>query len=267
MLANPTVVRKRIEYIPEREIRVYFKSIYAFCMRAGEGLTLVYPSDKTAHPTGESLRHEVVTYKPRLNSSEAQVLMINQLMETGRAPTLEEIAKIREDALVLEIELEKRKMTVKRRTAIPLNPEYEPFAKEILEYFNEKEAQGEDFFPYYRQKAWQWARKYFKGLEYIIEPYMKAVKVAGKPVYENRHGREKLKMEPVDQKYHRFAVHGCRHMRAMELSENYDIRGKDLDTFVGWVSGRRENGGRMQDRYAGQSWRTYFPKLLKKPEI
>lgn len=52
-------------------------------------------------------------------------------------------------------------------------------------------------------------------------------------------------------------------MRTTELRNRYGIKGRDLNVFVGWVSDRRETGGRTQDSYAEQSWREYLPKLLR----
>lgn len=95
MLAKPKTTRHRIEQIPDQAILVFFKTVYSYCIRVGEGITKVYGSDKTTHPTGKRLKCWVETYKPMLDEFEAQTLkMINRLMETGITPTLEEIGNV-----------------------------------------------------------------------------------------------------------------------------------------------------------------------------
>jgi len=123
---------------------------------------------------------------------------------------------------------------------------------------------GNTIFSIMFQQMYEHAIRVFSGLQYVIMLYMAIERKNGEPVKIVVDGKEKCKTKAVPEKLHKFGNHGYRHMRATELRNRYGIKGIDLDVYVGWVSDRRETGGRTQDRYTEQSWRTYLPKLLRK---
>lgn len=269
MLANPEIVRERIKLIRDTELRILFMTIFVFGMRIGEALTIKYESDTKANPTGKHLKltKQIFQIDPSENF-DFQTLAFSKFRELGRALTYEEILKIKEEVMVLEIKLEKRKGTIYRRTAVPLNVKYEPFAKEIYNYLTEHvDSNGSCGFPIYRQTAHYYAKKYFDDLDYRIEPYQK-VRVGDNGKFLTRtdeYGRVKFEYDIVDTHLRDFANHGCRHMRTDELKNKFRIVGKELDTFIGWVAARGHgDGGAMQDRYAQNAWRMYMPKLIVK---
>ena len=254
-------IRKVMENIPDLSVQRCMQTIYALCLRVGEAITLKYPGDTEANPTGIHLNVHKETYKPNLHSMvETHALRMVKLSETGKMPTIEEIAQIREPVAVFEAVLEKRKGIIKRTTALPLNPEYEPLAQPIYKYILKRQNKSEGVFPFYRQKIHKVAIKTFKGLSYTIIPYNVPLKdTEGNIIRIDT----KVKTKFIQEHQRRLAVQGLRHVRASELRNIHGIQGRELDTFVGWVSSRRGDlGGQTQDRYAEQPWRAYFPKLL-----
>lgn len=269
VLATPEIIRDRIDNIRDTELRALFKTMYVFALRVGECITVKYPTDKRANPTGKfmKIRKEIYQIDPSENF-DFQTLAFSKFRELGRTLTYEEILKIKEEVIVLTVKLEKRKGTVLWEKAVPLRSEYEPFAKEIYDYLTKHTAKdGSCGFPIPRQTVYYYANKYFDNLDYKIEPYQKPrMGPDGKLVTKtDEYGRVKFEYDIVDTHLHDFANHGCRHMRTDELKNKFRVMGKELDTFVGWVPGRgKGDGGAMQDRYAQNIWRTYMPKLIVK---
>ncbi|MEN3052086.1 MAG: hypothetical protein ABC596_09780, partial [Candidatus Methanosuratincola petrocarbonis] len=141
-----------------------------------------------------------------------------------------------------------------RYVALPLNPEYEPWTKPVVEYFEKK---GEDeVFPFTRQYVHKVVdrERVFRNLTYPIEPY--------KVRTENEVKVIELHPRP-------FKLHALRHLRATELVDFYGFSLEELATYGGWTLKSASIGSSAMARYLALNWQGYFPKLLKplRPKI
>jgi len=268
VLATPEIIRQRIKSISDIDRRVFFSTIFVYSLRVGEACALKYDSDTEANPTGIHLKARKDIYQPDPADTDNLTLMTlaySRFRELGRALSYDEIFRIREEVLVLEVTLEKRKGTVTRETAVPLNPKFEPFTQEIWRYFRKYQDSPRGVFPVYRQWAYYHAKRIFDDLEYVIPPYEKLKLDENKKrvTKTDEYGRIRFEYESVNQHLLDCSDHGLRHARTDELTNKYKIMGKELDTYTGWVPSRRgDTGGSMQDRYAQKKWAIYMPKLL-----
>jgi len=196
----------------------------------------------------QRIRERLRSYKPRLRSR--RIALIFQFLTASRVSEI--VGKYfypinnyvianygDEKALLFNMKTAKR-MGREKFIAIPLNPKYEPFSQEILEYFEAKKKRGsKKAFSFSTRTLQNHAEDCFKGLNYIIEQRGEI----------NRHQRKVL-------------THGLRHFRATELVMNYGFDSIDLAIFCGWTL-RTATGLGIADRYVSYQWQRYFPKLLK----
>ena len=213
----PTVesIRTRIESIELEEARFCLMTEFLFCGRVSEVVGVTAPSDlgKTLArgPKGTDVKLDVF-----------------------------ELGPMREEAAIFTCATAKRG-GIERKIAIPMNPIYEPWTKQIYEYF--KLHQNKHVFPITRQKAYEYAQDAFEELEYPIEQY-------------------KIGEERIKRHFRKFRTQALRHARATELIEYYGFDGFDLSIYGGWTMKSAIGVGSLS-RYAHLQWRKYFPKLLK----
>lgn len=277
-MIEPTIqqVRDAIESASPLPIKRALQVIYLTCGRAGEVAAYKTPMDKTAHPTGEALTFRVENYRPNLrNKQERDSLTANAYMDTTRAPNLAKLAKIKELALIFSVLTEKRdyehnpdgsfKHVWVRECAVPLNPNFEPWAMPCLEYIR-SQPKGRPLFPFNRHHLWKVAKEIFKDFSYTIQPYKRAYKIDGKYQYDapDENGKKTLKTELQAERQHPAAIHAIRHWRKQELEDFYGFNDKELNSFGGWTM--TEGANRAAQRYSKLPWRIYFPKLLAKKE-
>ena len=282
--------RQRIEAIPNLDIKRMVQTILLFGLRVGEACGLAYESDFKAQPTGALLWASQSSWSPdETNDEELAILKRIIMRNTGKIPTEMDLIQIQEPAFVLSIITEKR-TGFNRKAAIPLNPVFEPWSKEVFQYIRKRQDKGPlpiiqelalenntsliefarnnldvinkiiknnpPVFPYYRQKIYRATRKAFEGLTYPIVNYKRRTEVdEGKIIYEIIYEHQK-----------RCSDHFLRHLRATELKSRFRIKGEILDTFMGWAKPRGGDVSAMQERYVTEPWREagYFPRLLKK---
>lgn len=258
-LPNPSIVRKRIERIEPFEVQVCYKATYLFCARIGEVIAYKYPSDKTANPTGSQLSVRTETYTVNFNVKEEYNAAFFTLLNMNRKPpTFEEIGAIKEPVAIFTVTTEKRKGGWQRQIGLPLNPEYEPWTQQLLDYFNAHKKDAA-LFPFRRQEIYPIAKEAFKGLKVHIEPYERAVRDAqGNYVYEVKNGEKRLVTKVVKAHDKPFSQHGLRKVRRIELEEVYGFTSEERKKHGGWSLGIEERYG------AGIGWdRKSFPKLLQ----
>jgi len=170
------------------------------------------------------------------------------------------------EALVLHVKTGKRG-GVPRRAALPLEPTYEPWSKELLRYFEGFDA-NDHIFPYTRQDIFPTAKKIFDGLVYPIENY-KLTKI-NHTEYEvlleefPPQYRHLIKVPDnlkeniwIERHLRKFRLHALRHARLMDLTEYYGFIKEDRERYAGHTMS-------TSDRYSHLEWRSYFPKLLIK---
>lgn len=253
-------VRNRIEKIPDKQIRVCYKTTYLMCARIGEIISLKYPTDLTAHPRGNELKVELATYSPDLkNPKEFQTLVLERTVQ-GQQTDLQTLSKIREPVAVFSVSTEKRQGW-KRLVGLPLRKEFEPWTQELVDYFQEHE--GKDLFPFKRQEMYNTVSTVFAGLEYKIFPYKRVKKEHGQPVIDPETNKPKKISVPEHSKP--FRNHGLRHLRNVELRDFYGLSAEERSSYGGWTLRSMIGGiGSNIDRYGEAAWRPYFPKLLRK---
>jgi hypothetical protein len=293
-LPNVSDVRSRIEAIEAKDIKRLFQTVYLFGLRIGEACGYRYPSETKSQNTGMLLWATQETWQPRIEDDEEMILLKRLMIRNyGKELTDMEVLQLNEQAFVLSIITEKRE-GFNRKAAIPLSPEYEPWAKEVTEYIQERQTKGplpylqrltqagglngkpisiievlkteeadriietyEPVFPFRRQEVLPMAIRLFQGFTYPITQYKKRVghNEEGKGVYET---------VPEHQK--QFGDHALRHLRSTELKSFYRVHGEALDKFMGWSKPRGGESSAMQDRYVLEPWREagYFPRLLRR---
>ncbi|GAJ01734.1 unnamed protein product, partial [marine sediment metagenome] len=139
---------------------------------------------------------------------------------------------------------------IERFAALPLNKKYEPWTRQVYDYFLDRGSRP--CFPFTRQKVWQYSKQVFEGLTYPIERYT---------IIE---GQGKIKIRRVVERHSRpFRTHALRHIRTSELLEHYGFDGFDMSIYGGWTLRSMVGVGSSMERYAHLRWQRYFPKLLK----
>jgi len=143
-----------------------------------------------------------------------------------------------EEVAIWDLKTLKRKDHVIRSVALPLNPKYEPWTKQLVEDWGP----NHDINPWNisRQHAWAANRLWFKGMYYNVKGGM-------------------------GESWKGLGNHGLRHIRIKELIQTYGLSPLEIQRFVGWTAGSLKGLGvnPMMDTYFSLYWRDYFPKLLK----
>ena len=222
-LPSVETIRERISKTKQPEAKYCLMSAYLFCARISEVIGQTCPSDMTKTTARGPTPNEVTT-------------------DTF------ELGPIKEEVAVWTIKTAKRKGK-ERLIALPLNPEYEPYTKELLDYY-QSFSKNEHVFPFTQQKATSYSRKVFSGLTYPIDAYK---------IYANG----VVIKETIDHNKP-FRTHALRHLRATELLSKYQFTGIDLSVYGGWTLRSMVGVGSSMSRYTHLRWDHYFPKLLKR---
>ncbi|MGD2090766.1 MAG: hypothetical protein PVH61_31630 [Candidatus Aminicenantes bacterium] len=239
-----------------------YKYTLLLCARIGEIIAFKYPSDKTANPTGQNLQVKTEKYKVNMNvQPEYNAAFMTLLGRNRTAPTPEQIAMIQEPVAVFTVTTEKRKGGWIREIALPLNPKWEPWTSQMLEYYNTHK-DDTALFPFKRQQIYPVAKKAFKGLQVRIEPYQRAVLTeTGEYQYvANGDGKKHLLTETVQAHVKQFSQHHLRRIRRIQLERYYGFTKEERKLHGGWADDTEE-------RYGTIEWdRKSFPKLLQPPQ-
>jgi len=223
-------VRDRIETIKHVPSRHCAKYLYLIDGRISEAVGRKAPSDKGSAARG-----------PR-----------------GRDVSFQEYDG--EEVALFNVYTSKREGTL-RICALPLNSVYEPWTREIAEYFDRFDRDNH-VFPFNRGKVWRECRSAWEGLVYPIENY-KVIEVDLKGnVILNENGKKKSKT--ITRHTRPFNLHAIRHIRATDLVVYYGFNGPNLSAFAGWTLSTAMQVSSSINKYVSLDWRSYFHKLLKK---
>lgn len=291
-LPSVSDVRNRIEKCEDLAVQMQLKTVLLFGMRIGESCGYIYKSEMgVAQPTGMLLWASQSDWQANMmNYNEVFVLQSIGLMDNGKEPTRDEIAKIREQAFVISIVTEKRE-GFNRKAAVPMNERFEHWSPEVYKYISERQDKGplphlqklaseqkislldavkskdglsmienyEPIFPVHRQDILPLANKVFEGFSYPITQYKKCIR------FEMKEGKKVGVYQAVPEHQKRFGDHALRHLRSTELKNFFLIEGSALDSFMGWTKPRGGESSAMQDRYVLEPWKQagYFPRLLR----
>jgi hypothetical protein len=235
--------RKKIEAADSEEIEMALKYLYLICGRAAEVVTETYGNRNVYGAVGTDVH--TTDYE-------------------------DEVTGNRFEVAVFSVKTAKRRGNL-RQIALPLDPHYEPWTQQILDYFQKKKNTA--VFPFTRQYLWRLARPLFKDWNYPIEAYKvwAPMKLSGHK-YEGE-----AAVETIESHTKPCALHWLRHLRATDLvsAPNYPRRFRfdvfELSYFGGWTIrgllglGAGSSSGAFQ-RYINLSWESYFPKLLRMKE-
>ena len=265
-------VREAIENVELEPLQIAAKTIYVTMSRVGEIVSEKTNFDKTAHPTGLNLDFRIETYRPNLkNKREREALTLIALSQ-GKPFDMQEAAKINEEVAIFSVLVEKRDYQKnpdgslthvwRKECALPLNPEFEPWTQQIIDYIKYK---PQPFFPFNRHDLWIAIKPVFENFVYTIQPYKRAYKLNGKYQYTepDENGKRKLITKIQPEKQHDAALQAIRHWRNQELEDNYGFTEKELSAFGGWTMTLSEGvTSSAHQRYYKMPWRLYLPKLL-----
>lgn len=259
-LPNVQEVRQRIEQVHEESFRNLLKSAYLLCARIGELVHYTYASDYTTGTTGHKLTVREAVYAPSIEDSGTVGTLMMIALAEGREQTLSSIARMRELVAVFHVYTEKRKglkhIGTRRDIALPLNPEYEPWTKELLEYFQKRQVSKQPIFPFNRRKAYALSKPVFEGLTVKITHYRKTL-----PELDEK-GKHLMRMIPEHVKP--FTVHSLRKIRENELRRNYRFDAFEISAYGGWTMQTMAGTSSALAHYDVLPWEDYFPKLLRK---
>jgi len=223
-------LRERIETIKRKPIRMCVKYLQLIDGRISEAVSESYPSDVGTTPRGP----------------------------LGRSLDIQE--HMGEEAALFSVNTAKRD-GLKRICALPLNADYEPWAKEVVDYFQTFDY-NDHVFPFTRQHVGRHTKECWKGLYYKIESYnIIEVDPQGNVILDDDGKRIKRK---IDVHFRTVNIHAGRHIRASDLVVYYGFIGADLSAFAGWTLSTAMGMSSSVNRYVTLDWRSYFPKLLRK---
>lgn len=126
-----------------------------------------------------------------------------------------------------------------RFVALPLEEEFEPWTKDLVEYFLSRPVNK--IFNLSVRNLQFHAESIFKNLSYTIEKY----------------GNKKI--GTIEKHERQGLTHFLRHVRATNLVMDYGLDSTDIGIFCGWEIGLPT----MAKRYITMEWRRYFLKLCK----
>jgi len=254
-------VRTRIESVKNKTYRTYLMSLY-LCGAArsvelnakrcsGEKENLIYG------PKGSDVWLTETEPPDLTNTQFLKVLLQVNGNKKTIDQAIDELSQ-RIPVAIFKIRVAKQKLDEGeeppyRLVALPLPEKYEPWTKEIYEYF--KDAGDNYVFPWNRQTIWHYisnVQPIFDGLTYRIKKY-RSIRLG------------KLRAVKILPHNRPFKLHALRHVRTDELISRYCFDGIDLAAYVGWTisKGNGENMPAMASNYAEirEAWRRYIKKL------
>jgi len=142
-LPSVETFRKCVEKVTEEPIRFCLMTLYLFCGRISEAVSLAYKTDRTVARGPRGIDARLDAYR---------------------------VGDIEFPAVVFTVKTAKRQ-GLERKVAVPADPAYEPWAQPVYEYF--KQHGQQHVFPFTQQYVRYRCSKLevFKGLTYTIETY------------------------------------------------------------------------------------------------
>lgn len=285
-LIEPTapLIRKEIEEVKGPEEQMFYKCLLTFGGRSVEFAHENCNKEKAYGTIGDGYAW-TEEYHPKTISPQEQTERLTQLATDPNTNIAQIMSALLQPpkpikAAIFKIPIAKKHLlkgesVVYRHTALPLDPKYEPWAQEILEYYQQRGK--EPLFPNNRKHYLDYLKQrgIFKNFTYPVERYTLRTGTLGKIeiVPENTEFRTYKRSDKTGivhqydttpQHLHKFKLHGLRHVRTKELNDYYEIKDTlALCSFIGWAPARGANA--MIARYGNiyTNWGSYFNCLLK----
>lgn len=266
-LPEVRLTRERIESCKVKKYQMFLKAEYLFGARAIEVAGKLCSCDilrgKLSEPYGPKGNDcwLAETEPPDIPSKDMVKIIIIAMSDKEKALSMIEPLTANIPVAIFKIRIAKQHPEQGedypyRLVALPLNPKFEPWGREMYEYF---EASGDNYvFPFNRQEVWEYItrkQRIFDGLTYRIKKYNYPGEAEDETKTSFSHPR-KLKN------------HGLRHIRTNELLTDYGFDGIDLGAMIGWsmnstqkISASPSQAGNYAE--IREAWKRYIKKLCK----
>jgi uncharacterized protein YkuJ len=239
---------------------MYLKAVYLLGTRAVEltGKRCSGEKEQVYGPIGTDAWLSE-TEPPDIPSKDLAKILITAIHDSATALALVDKLSKNVPVAIFKVRIAKQKLeegeeAPYRLIALPLVDEYEPWAREVYEYF--KKAGNGYVFPFNRSYVWNYLtheQRIFEGLTYRIKKYNYLR--TGQPICKVLSHPRKVK------------IHGLRHIRTDELISKFNFDSLDMVAFVGWklTKGGGSAAPAMADVYAEirEAWHRYIKKLCK----
>jgi hypothetical protein len=250
--------RARIENVENFDMKMFLKATYLLvatgCEMAGD-FDLTTSSYRREHniiygPKGTDVTETTIDLdQPEFNL--ADVIKFSNLLRSKEFRVEQIIHDISKVSIALfnvtrsKQKLEDGKKPSKQIVALPMSKDFEPWTRELYDYFR---AKNNDYvFPFNRTTAYNYVRsnKIFKDCLYTIKEY--------------RISREN-KLFQVNEHPRKLYLDGLRYLRQDELREKYDFDWVDLESYTG-LKFSDITRSRRRGVLSRKDWRRYIEKL------
>jgi hypothetical protein len=248
------LIRSRIEKITPKSVMMCVKYLYVVDGRVSEGVSIACPSDKRTTPRGPvGTDAKVELWFPSQFATEEEAFMAQR----------DDGVKRVFPAVVFTVSTAKKRGRI-RTCAVPLDPKMEPWAMELMRYFEEHG--NSPVFPLTRQRVWAQSKKVWRDLVYVIEDYSVVIDKKGLGIerIDSESTEKKREIKRIDRHPRDWSLRALRHLRASDLVDHYGFTGANLSSFGGWTISAAMSASSSVVRYFDLDWRGCFVKLLKK---
>jgi hypothetical protein len=254
-LAKFTDVRELLEKVKKPDVRIFLKAVYLFAVDPVELTGELTASEKRRRtfvygPKGNDATQEMVELHPDFDLS--QVLAFSEYLRSKEfrpSQAVNELSKVPIATFNLPISRSGPRDETQvphHLLAVPLSCKYEPWAKEVFDYFK---AKGDNYvFPFNRQDVWEYIRRkddIFEGYTYEIGEY---------------HNSNDYTIT-IDGHPKRLGTAALRYLRRDELFQKYHFDWVDFEAYTGRILKTQIMRERLSGPDKKEGWRRYINKL------
>jgi hypothetical protein len=254
-LAKFTDVRELLEKVKDFEMRIFLKSVYLFAVDPSELTAKLNATDKPRRtfvygPKGTDAAQDMVELHPDFDLS--QVLAFSEYLRSKEfrpSQAVNELSKVPIAIFNLPISRNEPKDETQiphHLLALPLSSKYEPWAKEVFDYFKAKS--DNHVFPFNRQFVWEYIRRkddIFEGYTYEIGQYHSSSDYT----------------KTIDEHPRKLGMTALRYLRRDELFQKYCFDWVDFEAYTGRILKTQIMRERLSGPDKRESWKRYINKL------
>jgi hypothetical protein len=244
--------RDRIEQIKDKDIKMFLKATY---LLAADGCEL---TGQLESGSASYHRNRKIIYGPRGCDIFCELIDAPQIKLQNQELTTKSSRSLPLKIPVVLFNIKTARQTLDsdenvpiRIIALPLSEQFDPWAKELYDFFKER---GKDYiFPFNRQKVWRYVtvNRVFAGLNYRIRKY----------IYSNKRPISDLPNNFVVFSHQRkLKMSGLRDLRTYELIDKYSFDGADLEIYTS-PRDKKNIGNRINKSLSNEDWHRYIYKL------
>jgi hypothetical protein len=284
VVPTPQLIREEIETVKNPEVQMFLKCLMTFGARSAEFAGVPCNNEKAYGTIGKAYAW-ISEYQPKSLMDEERDERTTQILSTKDISAAQVLAIMNARPkpvriAIFKIPIAKKhllpgELIVHRNTAIPWDKKYEPWTQEIYNYYQQRGKQL--LFPDNRKHYLDYLRLkgVFKNFSYPVERYtirevlghVEVIPESDDPLIKFKKSDKtgltsKYITEPKH--FHKFKLHGLRHIRTKELNDFYEIKETlALCSFIGWAPTRGPEA--MIARYGNlyENYMSYIANLLK----